>query len=386
MPKKKQAIPIQIESGDLAHTPAKLAHVRAELRAEYRQKHRAPWIIAYSGGKDSTLLLQMVFELLLSLPPEERRRTVHVVGNDTLVESPLVISHLRESIQKIRQAADMLALPVHTTITVPDIDQTFWVNVIGRGYPPPSRIFRWCTDRMKIQPTSNYILRRISERGKVVLLIGARKSESANRRRTMEKRYKGKRLSKHPTHDKCMVFSPLAELDTDEVWTILLQSRPPWGGSHRKLITLYRNARGGGECPLVLSKDDAPSCGTTSPRFGCWTCTVVPKDRSLSGLIDAGFEEFEPLMGFRDWLLEIRDDPDRRMTVRRDGSVRYLRSGKPMLGPFTLEARREIYGQLQDLQQKAKASFISRDEDDLIHHIWQKDSVLNQIRSRGYPH
>ena len=334
MPEGK-TITIQSE-GYLADTAAKLSHIRAELRAEYKQKHRAPWIIAYSGGKDSTLLLQMVIEMLLSLPPEERRRTVHVVGNDTLVESPLVISHLRESIEKIRKAMGMLSLPVQTTITVPDIDQTFWVNVIGRGYPPPSRIFRWCTDRMKIQPTSSYILRCINERGKAVLLIGARKSESANRRRTMEKRYKkGKRLSKRPTHDKCMVFSPLADLDTDEVRTILLQSRPPWGGSHHKVITL--------------------------------------------------FEEFEPLAEFREWLLEICDDPNHRMTTQRNGTVRYLPSGKPTLGPFTLDTRRKIYNQLQNIQQKEEVSFLSRDEDDLIHYIWRKDSVLDEIRSRGYP-
>ena len=383
--RSKKTIAIQPESGGLGVTAAKLAHIREELRDEYQKSHRAPWIIAYSGGKDSTLLLQMVFDLLLSLPEEERKRMVHVVGNDTLVESPLVNMHLHESINQIRRAAARLELPLHTMVTIPDTDQTFWVNVIGRGYPPPSRIFRWCTDRMKIQPTSNYITRRINERGKAILLIGARKSESANRRRAMEKRYrKGKRLSKHPTHDKCMVFSPLAELDTDELWTILLQTRPPWGGSHRKLVTLYRNARGSGECPLVLSKDDAPSCGTTSPRFGCWTCTVVPKDRSLSGLVDSGFEEFEPLLDFRDWLVEIRDIPDRRMKTRRDGTVRYLPSGKVMMGPFTLETRREIYDKLKSLQQETGKRLISLDEEDWIKHIWQEDEVLDEVRSRRY--
>ncbi|MBL8235063.1 MAG: hypothetical protein JNL98_41560, partial [Bryobacterales bacterium] len=70
------------------------------------------------------------------------------------------------------------------------------------------------------------------------------------------------------------------DFTTDEVWQILLQRQPPWGGSHRDLITLYRNASGG-ECPLVIDKDQAPSCGTGSSRFGCWTCTVVEKDRSM---------------------------------------------------------------------------------------------------------
>ena len=387
MPARGKTIAIQPETAGLAETPAKLARIRDELRDEYKQKHRAPWIIAYSGGKDSTLLLQLVFDMLLSLPPEERRRSVHVVGNDTLVESPLVVSHLRDSVVQIRRAAERLDLPLRAAITVPDIDQTFWVNVIGRGYPPPSRIFRWCTDRMKIQPTSGYILRRINERGKAILLIGARKSESTNRRRAMEKRYrKGKRLSKHPTHDKCMVFSPLADLDTDEVWTILLQTRPPWGGTHRKLITLYRNARGSGECPLVLSQDDAPSCGTTSPRFGCWTCTVVPKDRDLSEQSDDDFRRFEPLMDFRDWLLEIRDSPDRRMEPQLAGEDLAFPCGEGISGPFTLETRREIYDRLKAVQRETGMPLLSREDDDFIRIIWRDDAILHEIKSRRYLH
>ena len=371
---------------DLSQTASKLAAVRAALREEYDRRERQPWIVAYSGGKDSTLLLHLVFEMLDKIPPEKRRRDVHVVGNDTLVESPLVINHLHESMKKIKAAAIKQELPLRTIITKPDIDQTFWVNVIGRGYAPPSRMFRWCTDRMKIQPTNNYILRRVNESGRVILLIGARKSESTNRKRAMEKHHKGKRLSKHPNLAKCSIFSPLADLTTDEVWMVLMQARPPWGGNYRNLITLYRNARGSGECPLVISKEDAPSCGTTSPRFGCWTCTVVAKDNSLSGLIDSGFEEFEPMMVFRDWLQSIRNDTDRRMKTRRDGTVRYKEDGTPYYGPFTLNTRREILAKLDGVQSEMERPLISRDERDYIAHIWKKDAILDKIRSRPYPY
>ena len=374
------------ESVESPSIRAKLDRVREELRDEYCKKHRYPWIVAYSGGKDSTLLLQLVFELLVDLPPDERRRDVHVVGNDTLVESPLVIDHMRDSMKSIETAAEKFDLPLCTIITKPDIDQTFWVNLIGRGYPPPSRIFRWCTPRMKILPTNSYILRRASERKQTILLIGARKSESQNRKRSLERHHQnGRRLSKHPSLSKCAMFSPLADLTTDEVWITLLQTRPPWGGTHRKLVTLYRNARGGGECPLVLSKDDVPSCGTTSPRFGCWTCTVVPKDRSMSGLIDAGFEEFEPLMEFRDWLQEIRDDPERRMKTRRDGSVRYDVDGGVIYGPFTIDARREILNKLEGVQDETGRDLISPDECDYIRHVWRHDALLAKIRGRAYP-
>jgi len=38
-------------------------------------------------------------------------------------------------------------------ITQPDIYDTSWVRLIGRGYPPPGPRFRWCTDKMKIKPS-----------------------------------------------------------------------------------------------------------------------------------------------------------------------------------------------------------------------------------------
>ena len=105
-------------------------------------------------------------------------------------------------------------------------------------------------------------------------------------------------------------------LAIEEVWSLLMQRPPPWGGSHRDLITLYRNAQGG-ECPLVIDKSQAPSCGTSSSRFGCWTCTVVEKDRSMEGFIESGAEHLAPLLDFRDWLAETRNDPQRRTLERR---------------------------------------------------------------------
>ena len=92
----------------------------------------------------------------------------------------------------------------------------------------------------------------------------------------------GTRLHLHADLSGCMVFRPIVELSTDEVWEFLAMTTPPWGGSYQKLIKLYRDATSG-ECPVVTQKSDVPSCGTSSSRFGCWTCTVVEKDRSLEG-------------------------------------------------------------------------------------------------------
>ena len=139
----------------IVNTAEKLARCRDVVCREYERKHAHPWVVAYSGGKDSTLLLQVIWEVLVGVPESGRHRAVHVVGNDTLVESPLVIRHLRDSMARIGRAAEEAGLPIRTRITRPHIDQTFWVNVIGRGYIPPTRNFRWCTDRMKILPTGS---------------------------------------------------------------------------------------------------------------------------------------------------------------------------------------------------------------------------------------
>ena len=370
-------------TASIATLPGRLEAIKGVLRTEYRKRHHYPWIVAYSGGKDSTLLLQLVWEVVAMLPAEERKRRVLVVGNDTLVESPLVIRHLRDSLEMIDKGADEAGLPLEVQITEPCIDQTFWVNVIGRGYIPPTRNFRWCTDRMKILPTTR-LLERITHDAKgTVLLVGTRRAESQNRRRAMDRRgVSAGRMNPHSSVNSCRMFAPLADLDDQDVWITLMQRKPPWGGTHRRLITLYRNA-GGGECPLVMTKEQAPSCGSTSPRFGCWTCTVVQKDRSLRGLIDSGHaeaERMEALFNFREWLIELRENDANRLPVRRDGNAKQRDDGSPVFGPFRLEVRKEILTRLRTLEEEAGDQLILPAEIDCIEDVWWRDEIREDAR------
>lgn len=174
----------------------------------------------------------MVWEMIATLPIDQRRRPVMVVGNDTLVESPLVIQHLRKSLATVESAALANTMPIDIRITTPAIDQTFWVNVIGRGYIPPTRNFRWCTDRMKILPTSRLLKDVVRQHHGAVLLIGTRRSESHNRQRSMDKRkVSAAKLNRHDLVPGCRIFAPLADLHDDDVWMVLMQRRPPWGDS-----------------------------------------------------------------------------------------------------------------------------------------------------------
>ena len=367
----------------IATLPGRLEAVRRVIRKEYGKRRRHPWVVAYSGGKDSTLLLQLVWETVAELPAEERKRSVLVVGNDTLVESPLVIRHLRDSMEVIHKAAEKEGLPIETQITEPCIDQTFWVSVIGRGYIPPTRNFRWCTDRMKILPTTRLLERITRDTKGSVLLVGTRRAESQNRQRTMDRRkVAADRMNPHSAVEGCRMFAPLADLDDDDVWMTLMQRRPPWGGTHRRLITLYRNA-GGGECPLVMTKEQAPSCGSSSPRFGCWTCTVVKKDRSLRGLIDSGHaeaEKMEALFDFREWLIALREDNDNRLPVRRDGNAKQRDDGSLVFGPFTLAVRRKILERLRALEKRIGEPLILPAEIDSIEDVWWRDEIREDAR------
>ena len=378
---------MNLDQSDIVHTVRRLESAIATIRREYVKKHLDPWVVAFSGGKDSTLLLQLTWEVLASLPVGQRRRKIYVVGNDTLVESPLVIKHLRNSMATISDAAATFNLPIETLITKPHIDQTFWVNVIGRGYIPPTRNFRWCTDRMKIIPTSQLLINLSRVHRRVVLLVGTRKSESTNRRRNMVKHgVSATRMNPHSNVDGCRIFAPLAEFNDEDVWLTLMQRNPPWGGSHRDLITLYRNA-GGGECPLVLSSEDAPSCGTTSPRFGCWTCTVVKKDRSLGGLIDSGHEDsgvFARLFAFREWLVQLRENDANRQRVRRDGNTRSRADGSLVMGPFKIDIRERILSRLQAIEKDTGQNLISDSEIDVIEDIWRRDRILEDSRKALY--
>ena len=354
--------------------------IRQEITEEYAQPHAKPWIVGFSGGKDSTLVAHLVVEHLLSIPRSDRTRTIHIVANDTLVESPLVIGHVREVLAEIGDAALAFGLPIVVATTTPDMDQTFWVNLIGRGYPTPNRSFRWCTDRMKIQPTSRYVRSQASISGEVILLLGVRRSESATRAGVVARYDNGERLNRHNDLKGCLVFRPIVDLDTDDVWEFLATNDPPWGGSHRRLIQLYRDA-GGGECPVVMSKEDAPSCGTTSSRFGCWTCTVVDKDKSLTGFVEAGFEQFGPLLDFRDWLTTIRNDPERRLARRRNGRFTIGKNGAFIPGPFNMATRKEMLDRLLDLQALTEMPLINDAEVRRIRSLWVEDVLSSTERN-----
>jgi DNA sulfur modification protein DndC len=261
----------------------RINHIISELKDQYLiEDNLRPWIIGFSGGKDSTALLQLVWHAIRQVPDSDRKREVYVVCNDTLVENPVIQTYVDEVLHKIELAAVEQNLPIKVQKTIPRLEGSFWVNVIGRGYPVPNNTFRWCTERMKIKPTSRFILEQVAENGEAIILVGTRRSESVTRANSIKKHeIRGKHLTKHPHHPNTFVYSPIKELMLEEVWYIINSMTSPWGADNSKLFQIYFDASADDyECPTMVTDDKHSSCGQS--RFGCWTCTVVKEDNFIT--------------------------------------------------------------------------------------------------------
>lgn len=339
-----------------------------------------PWIIGYSGGKDSTMLLQLVWNALSKIKQVAWLRDVYIVSNNTMVENPRIVKFIDDSLKKIQKAAAEQGMPFVVKKTLPKLDDSFWVNLLGKGYPAPSNTFRWCTERLKISPTSRFILEKVSDSGEVIILLGTREAESNNRARTMKKYERnGNRLRKHQLPN-AYVFAPLKDVTTNQVWQYLNQVPPPWGDNHKELITIYRNANSG-DCPLVID-ESSPSCGNS--RFGCWVCTVVQKDKSMEALVDSGEEWMLPLLELRDFLVETRYNSELRDKLGRDGVYREGR-----LGPYTSDMRAELLGRLLTIQKEIREmgqdiDLITYEELVAIQLIWYRDGIFSHRVSDIY--
>lgn len=361
-----------------------IKEIVSEIYDQYMEDENIsrPWIIGFSGGKDSTMLLQLVWTAIKQIPAQLRKRNIYIVCNDTLVENPKIAQFIGKTLDSIQVAAIKEEMPISVHQTHPRLEDTYWVNLLGKGYPAPNNTFRWCTDRLKINPTTEFIKSKINEVGEAIILLGTRSDESSSRAKSIQKNkihIEGERLRKHVLPN-AYVFAPIKDVLTDEVWQYLLQVSPPWGGSNRPLVTLYRNANGG-DCPLVIDTT-TPSCGNS--RFGCWVCTVVKKDKSMEALIDNGEEWMEPLIDLRDLIADNRNDRTWRENRRRNGT-----EGEDVFGPYTPEKRAFMLERLllaQRSVQKTNPDMVLINYQELvaIQVLWHRDSIFNQSVAEIY--
>lgn len=371
----------------------RIDYIISELKDQYMiEDGNRPWIIGFSGGKDSTVLLQLVWYALKELDKNELKREIFVICNDTLVENPIVVNYVDKVLIKIKEAAVAQGLPIKVHKTIPRLEDSFWVNVVGRGYPVPNNAFRWCTDKMKIKPTARFITEQVAENGEAIILIGTRSAESIQRARSIKKHeIRGKRLTKHPHHVNIFVYSPIKELMLEEVWYIINTKSSPWGADNSELFQIYADASADDyECPTMVTDKNHTSCGQS--RFGCWTCTVVKEDKSMAGLIANGNEWMKPLLDLRESMVLQRNVSKNRLDYRRNGQKAIDDDGHKK-GTYTSQYRAKLLEEVltaqKQLQEKEpNITLINNQEMVAIQVIWNRDLnfdfKVSEIYNRVY--
>jgi len=324
----------------------KIKQIRTDIQDSYLAD-QTPWVVAYSGGKDSTMTLQLVLETIAKKPQKE----VHILYADTKVEPPPVIDNAIKLLRKINRLAKEKGLPVKTKILYPEPKDNFFVLMLGKGYLPPTRWFRWCTERLKVRPIKRYLKELIKKYRSCIVLLGMRLKESATRNSGLKKRGYSKWMPFEGVKG-ATIYAPILELSIEDVWTYLLDNEPPWGMDNQLLRTLYTG--GNTSCSLF--------CGGI--RFGCWVCTVVNKDKCTEGLAKIpGWEWLENFLSYRDLMLEVRGKPKNRVWRQNNGR-RYL-------GPLNIHARKFLYKELRKVERKIRVNILSAEEEKLIYTFWE---------------
>jgi DNA sulfur modification protein DndC len=327
-----------------------------------------PIVVAYSGGKDSSAVLKLVINALLRKP--ELAERVTVIYCDTKVENPILDGFVKRTLRALKAELGLLGLEVRIKILSPALHQRYFVRVVGRGYPPPTSFFRWCTKDLRIRPVQTFI-RGFGERP--LVLVGTRHGESAQRDRMIKKaggnRAQGPLIQRQMDGGKqTFLYLPIATYGVEDVWECLAELVTPRSIDVHGLAQLYR--QGGGECPMIRDSNDRPCA---SARFGCWVCTVVRRDKSAENLLKAGFQRLGPYYDFRTWLTRIRNEPQRRCKKRRNGRIG--------LGPFTLKTRRLLLREIRKLEEVVGHSLITPAEERVIRALWKQDEVSSAYRA-----
>ncbi|WP_211230119.1 phosphoadenosine phosphosulfate reductase family protein, partial [Desulfovirgula thermocuniculi] len=303
------------------------------------------WVVTFSGGKDSTTVLILALEVALSGTTRPDR--IDVVYADTGVEIPAIREYALSFLDYLKNFPRIKKLPIHYHVVTPCVEESFWVCLLGKGYPPPHQRFRWCTRRLKIEPVEN-ALRSVSHPRKTAVLTGVRVGESANRNIGL---YRSCRRGGECGQGAWLNYSsrlgatylaPIFSWSECSVWDFLQLYAPLLGYPTGNLEESVYNGR--------------------ETRFGCWVCTVVRQDRAMEKITTLPrWNYLKPLLEFRQKLKDLGARPDLRV-LRPDG--------KP--GRLKLSLRKQLLSELLEIQEKLGLELLSQQELQAIQKCWKR--------------
>lgn len=368
-----------------------------------------PFSVAYSGGKDSTVTMDIVLKSLLLYKfiynnNEVLSKKTYVIFSDTLLEMDPVIEGILNSINQIEIFGQKHQLNLDVRRVSPITKNTLFSLLIGKGYMVPRTDNRYCTDRMKILPQKKVIVSILNETKKgFIAITGQRRDESIDREKRMKQLTVDGSFKKHEYKD-CNLYAPLEHWNSNEIWTHIYNHKLSWVDANTLGRVYAEAANDGDECHSLFEgfeTGSTPGCGK-SARYGCWVCTLFDKDKTLNNLGEH-YDYLKVMEDFRNWLVQFRQaswDDNRDIFIHGKHKMKLYdrnnhRKGMKIPGGYNLHFRKQILTRLLETERKVISQrgkpLISDEELAYIQECWVEDgdlemSVKQIAYDRDYEH
>lgn len=282
------------------------------------------WILAYSGGKDSSTVVTLVVTLI-ELGAVPRPRRLIVMYADTRMELPPLQAAARRLMARLR------AMGVEVVEVVAPMDERFYVYMFGRGVPPPSNTFRWCTPQIKVEPMTAAIRSMVPADGSALTITGVRRGESDARdaRISLSCTRNGAEcgqgwLQTDLPGNLTDTFAPIDHWTLCNVWD--------W-------LEVFAQWTEFGAWPTEGIAEGYG--GVEDMRTGCTGCNLISTDGALGAVLkQPSWDHLAPLLGLKLLYVELKLPRWRKrqpgFQYRKDGT---LQSNQQRMGPLTFEAR-----------------------------------------------
>lgn len=367
----------------------KLDTTKSILKEYYLNDDR-PLCIAFSGGKDSTALVFILLNVLEEIKANNQlHKKTYIINSNTLAELPPLLEHLKKSLKSIQKYSDEKDLLIEVYEVVPLKQHTLNVQLLGVGMPPPSRQFRWCTSKLKVQPIERK-LKELFPDGKFISVVGSRRDESSDRKARIEKQSKvNSHLKINDRFPNADNLYPIEYWNTKNIWEYIFTQ-------NEKIIdtdflwNLYSDAsnKDAKECSFAGAggkniTEGNLGCGQS--RFGCWQCYVVrDNDKSLDGLLKSGYDNIELYKEYREKYWNVaqsgwentRDVYSHRTQQREFFDEKYNRGKMTKPKGVLLKIRKIFFVEMLKLNSHLSYDIINIDEIHLIQKRWLEEGDL----------
>lgn len=311
------------------------------------------WSVAYSGGKDSSATVSFVAWAVRTGRVAAPERLI-VLYADTRQELPPLHNTAMQVLDALRRDG------LDARIVLPAMDKRFYVYMFGRGVPPPSNRFRWCTPGIKVQPMMDELKTIYGQYGhKVLSITGVRMGESAVR---------DQRITASCSRDSGECGQGWFQVSTSEAIADTLAPLLHWRVCHIYDWLYFMNKRHG--YPEVAGIADV--YGEEDVRTGCVGCNLASKDNALLRVIELPqWAHLAPLLELRPLFRELKRPNNRLRKAAPERTKRggYAKNGQRM-GPLTMAARAWGLERVLDIQQRASVDLINAEEEARIRELW----------------